>query len=243
MESVRPYALMPAPVYVYLRRNGKFLSVKAPMDFFTPEELERYRGYVNFFMPRTVDRVASLREAGRRVRGLLLWDPSDRPVGPDSGRTRMAPAPYELADAIIRIMVPAWKRETRINPFSVTVLVDEICDVLPAELLLKCRDENVARFETALFRSSWMVFLALHLGFCELRFLNRLRERAFLAGFEGANPFVAHAELDELYQLASLSLESDETTVLDASFFDDRPERVSQKLRFRLDRVRAVSNG
>ncbi|HTL11581.1 MAG TPA: hypothetical protein VL588_03790, partial [Bdellovibrionota bacterium] len=208
MDSVKPYALMPAPVYVYLRRNGKFLSVKAPMDFFTPEELQRFRGYEHFFMPKSVDAIADLRTAGRRVRALMLWDPTSKQFGPETGQTRMAPAPFELSDAVIRILGGLWTSECKVRPFSVTILVDEICDVLPAELLLRARDEDVIRFETALFRSSWVVFLALHLGFCDLKFLNRLRERAFVAGFEGSNPFAAHPELDELYQLASLSLES-----------------------------------
>jgi hypothetical protein len=177
----------------------------------------------------------------------MLWDPTSKQFGPETGQTRMAPAPFELSDAVIRILGGLWTSECKVRPFSVTILVDEICDVLPAELLLRARDEDVIRFETALFRSSWVVFLALHLGFCDLKFLNRLRERAFVAGFEGSNPFAAHPELDELYQLASLSLESAETPVLEGAFFEDRPERVGQRLKSRLDRVRSdlqeVANG
>ena len=41
VESVKPYVAMPAPVYIYLRANAKFVSVKGPLDFFTPDELAR----------------------------------------------------------------------------------------------------------------------------------------------------------------------------------------------------------
>ena len=43
--ELKPYSLMLAPVYVFLKRNERFVAVKAPMDFFTPEEIERLRPY------------------------------------------------------------------------------------------------------------------------------------------------------------------------------------------------------
>jgi len=49
IASVKPYALMIAPVYVFMRVNEKFVSVKAPLDFFTPEELERLKSFESFF--------------------------------------------------------------------------------------------------------------------------------------------------------------------------------------------------
>jgi hypothetical protein len=41
IASVQPYALMLSPVYAYLPQNAKFVAIKAPLDFFTPEELAR----------------------------------------------------------------------------------------------------------------------------------------------------------------------------------------------------------
>ena len=89
IESVKPYALMIAPVYVYMRRNEKFISVKAPMDFFTAEELEKLKSVEMFFMPQFVDAVLPYRNLARRVKMILGWNPVESKAG-------LPPAPFEI---------------------------------------------------------------------------------------------------------------------------------------------------
>ena len=61
IPSVQPYALMLSPVYVFMKANEKFVSVKAPLDFFTQEELSKLRMYDTFYMPDFVDRTLPFR--------------------------------------------------------------------------------------------------------------------------------------------------------------------------------------
>src|SRR3990167_7937356 len=75
IDSVEPYALTLAPMNVFLKRNEKFVSVKAPLDFFVPEELEKLRPLGNFFIPDFVDKVVPFRKAARSVAALLKWEP------------------------------------------------------------------------------------------------------------------------------------------------------------------------
>src|SRR5689334_8605019 len=74
--SVKPYSLMLAPVYVFMRLNEKFVSVKGPLDFFTPEELERLQPFESFFLPEFVDTALPFRQVARNVRALLSWQPT-----------------------------------------------------------------------------------------------------------------------------------------------------------------------
>src|SRR4051794_31443428 len=78
IRTIEPFALMLAPVYVFMRRNEKFVSVKAPLDFFTPEELEKLRPFQSFFMTEFVDTALPFRQAARRVRAVLSWDPGSQ---------------------------------------------------------------------------------------------------------------------------------------------------------------------
>ena len=237
IETVRPFALMLAPVYVYMRANEKFISVKAPLDFFTSEELDRLKPLVSFFIPEFVDVALPFRQAGRGVRALLSWDPEKtvKPAGDDE--VVMAPAPYEISDAVLQMIGPLWATGALIEPFFVAVFVNEICDLLPESFLRDAREASVIRFERAVFLSSWTVFLALHLGHCNLEFLNRLRTDVFTMTVE-ERVSGEHPE-NELIALAHDSFEQQSARRLAGDYFGQRRERVAQKLAWRLKRVKA----
>jgi hypothetical protein len=238
IETVHPYALMLAPVYVFMRRNEKFVSVKAPMDFFSPEELTRLRSFENFYLPEFVDSVIPFRDAARRVRAILSWKPREQALG-EFPEVPLPPAPYELSDAVIRVIGPLWGADAVIEPFFVAAFANEFCDLLPGKVLAEARDRDVAGLERAVFRSSWAVFLALHLGLCELGFLNRLRRRVFDETALGAGGAEGRSEVDDLVALARDSFEdSGGAGTLRGDVFKDRGERVAQKIDSRLERVR-----
>lgn len=241
IRSVAPFALMLAPVYVYMKMNQKFVCVKAPLDFFTSEELERLDPFQAFFIPEFVDSALPFREAARRVRSLLSWQPrqasetEDNPYPP----APLPPTPFELSDAVLRIIGPLWGDGAVIEPFFVAIFANEICELLPGEMMRAARDSNVELFERAIFRSAWAVFLALHLGYCNLDLLNRLRFRVFEETLNEISPRFPCSEIDELIAIVAMSLETSQTRTLNGDIFNGRPERVSQKISARMARVKS----
>ncbi len=230
IHTVQPFALMLAPVYVYMKINEKFVAVKAPLDFFTPEELERLKPFESVFLPEFVDSALPFKKAARQVLALLSWKPE------------IPPAPYELSDAVLRILGPLWGGAVAIEPFFAAVFANELCHLLPGESLRQARDRDVLVYERAIFRSSWAVFLALHLGFCELEFLNRLRLRIFDDTIQNRSSAAQWSEVDELVAIACDSLDGLQAVnakQLTGAFFSTRGERVCQKITSRLERVKA----
>lgn len=237
IETVKPYALMIAPVYVYMRRNEKFISVKAPLDFFTHDELERLKSVELFFMPEFVDSVLPYRGLARRTKILLGWNPVE-------AKETLPPTPYELSDAILRMTAPLWGREFQIESFFVSVYVNELCALLPAEALAQAREKDLTAFERAIIISAWMVFLSLHIGVADQDFLDRLRLSAFrkVAGLETVDPSVlsldSYSDTGELYRILEQVLAGEQIyRSLTMEFFKSRSERVSQKIVSRVLRI------
>jgi len=244
IETVQPFALMLAPVYVFLESNEKLVSVKAPLDFFTGAELEHLKPYTYFYVSDFVTSVLPYREAGQSVRKLLSWKP-EAPVSQDENQypeVILAPSPFEISDIVLSIIGPLWWRyasdKPGIEPFLEAVFANELCDLIPGERLLRAREENVENFDKALLRSGWVVFLALHLGYCNLEFLNELRMRVFEENIEGEPELSDRNEVDELIAFGYSTLKNIHLKLIRGDFFKKKPGRVAQKLSDRLERVR-----
>ncbi len=250
VDSVSPYALMLSPVYIWFNRNKKFLAVKSPLDFFTPEELERYQKLQNFFVPESVDAAIPFQSAAQSAKAIMSWVPKTKAQynpgkeGKESYPEILLPvSPYEISDAMIQILGPLWAEGLRIEPFFVSVFCSELCDLLPGEVLEAARNQNIDQFETAILRSAWAVFLALHLGKCELIYLNRLRRKIFdLTMEEKYNPKskiipIFGDEQKELFQLVRACIPNPNVQVLSGRSFDERDERIAHKLFGRFSRV------
>jgi hypothetical protein len=237
IASVKPYALMLAPVYVYMKANEKFVSVKAPLDFFTPADLDRLKTFESFFMPDFVDSALPFRQTARSVRSLISWVPVA------DGKSQLPPAPYEISDATLRLIGPLWAAGAVIEPFFVAVFVNELCDLLPEELLHIARDRDVDEYERAILRSSWAVFLALHLGYCDLTFLNTIRLRVFKSSITGVMKATAGhlSEVDELVAFAWDTLGDNAAALVPGDIFAESPSRAAMKLTARLQRIRTES--
>jgi hypothetical protein len=233
IASVKPYALMIAPVYVFMRLNEKFVSVKEPLDFFTPEELERLRPFESFFLPEFVDAALAFRQVARNVRALVGWQPESQ------GENQLPPAPYESSDAVLRMIGPLWGAGAVVEPFFAAVFANELCDLLPEQTLRSARDQDVAGYERAILRSGWAVFLALHLGYCDLPFLNSLLRRVFEASFTGVGiPGVGPmGEVDELLEIVWASMGPNAAAPVRGDVFGQHPGRAAQKVAGRLGRV------
>ena len=147
IRSVQPYAPMISPVYVFLKMNEKFISVKAPLDFFTPAELERLESFETFYLPEFVEQAIPFRNSARTVRALLSWQPRERNADP--------PAPYEISDAVLRVTGVLWGNGVVVEPFFVGVFANELCEPIAPETLERVRDRDIQTYERSVFVSSW----------------------------------------------------------------------------------------
>ena len=233
--EVQPFELMLVPVYVYLQRNERFVAVKAPMDFFVPEELERLAPLKSVFVPKFVESLQPFLTAARRIKALLSWMPIVE------GDVEMPPPPYALSDAILRVVGPLWSAPTRIEPYFVSVFVNGLCEPIPPELLRETRDRSVELLDRAVFRSSLAVFLALHLGYADREFLSWLRVHAFReigSGVDHGQPAVeAASEINELLWVVARTITGSATRVLDGASLGALEGRMAQRLQARLQRV------
>lgn len=235
IDTVKPFTPMLAPVYVFMRMNEKFVSVKGPLDFFTPEELERLRSFSILYLSEFVAVALPFRHAARSVRTLLDWKPDE------SDPAKLPPAPYENADAVLRILAPLWGSQNAIEPFFVSVFASELCDPIPGELMVQAREVSVDLYESAMFRSSWAVFLALHLGHCDLKFLSGLRRKAFEDTLSRAQGKAAaprsYDAVDEVVSVARTLLANPGVRAIGGKDFEAAGDRVSQKMASRLKRA------
>ncbi len=243
IESVAPFALMIAPAYVYLKRNEKFVAVKAPLDFFAPDELQKMRPYENFFFPQFVDQALPFRDAAVSIKTMLNWkSPVAETKSKSFSALALPPTPYEISDAALKILGPLWGRNKWIETFFVCVFANEICDLLPREMCVAAREQSIERFEKALFVSSWQVFMACYLGYLNLDFLNRLRLNTFENIFaiyqsEELPEVRLRSELDELLFELLNQLKTNRFERIELGELGLWESRVGQKLQARLDRV------
>lgn len=183
VDSVKPYALLESPMYVFMRRNGKFVAVKAPLDFFLPHELDRLAQFKNFYVPPSVDEMGPFKTAGRSIRAHLSWREQIQERSGENetffSKVVLAPSSFERSDAVLRTLAPLWRKDLSFEPFLIFILSNQLCDVFPEELMEKAREESVVWFETAILRSSLAVFLALLMGYDDLEFLNDFRQKTF----------------------------------------------------------------
>jgi hypothetical protein len=164
VSSVKPFALMLSPVYVFMKRNQKFVSVKAPLDFFTPEELASLGRYEEFFLPKNISDVSCFQTSARVVRGIL-----------SAAKIPFPPAPYEISNELFKVIAPVWGKSNRVSPFCAAIFADELCGHLdPGELLLG-RESAVVKHDLGLLLSGLLIFTLVQLGWHDLEWLVKTR--------------------------------------------------------------------
>ncbi len=181
ISTVKPYALMLAPVYVFMKRNEKFVSVKGPLDFFTPEELSAFASYGSFHLPKTVTELTAFQTAAKLVREMLR-----------EARAPFPPAAFELSDEVIQVMAPVWGGNIEISPFCAAIFSDELCGPLDSQDLLYGRDTAIVRHDLGLLLSGLLIFVLVHLGTHDLELLQKIRRETYtrtVRGEEWRAPF------------------------------------------------------
>lgn len=181
ISTVKPYALMLAPVYVFMKRNEKFVSVKGPLDFFTPEELAAFASYGSFHLPKTVAELTAFQTAAKLVREMLKEAAAPFP-----------PAPFELSDEMIKVVAPVWGKNIEISPFCAAIFSDELCGPLESQELLYGRDTAIVRHDLGLLLSGLLIFILVHSGAYDLEQLRKIRSETYsrtIRGEDWAGPF------------------------------------------------------
>jgi hypothetical protein len=181
ISTVKPYALMLAPVYVFMKRNEKFVSVKGPLDFFTPEELAAFASYGCFHLPKTVAELTAFQTAAKLAREMLKEAAAPFP-----------PAPFELSDELIKVLAPIWGKNIEISPFCSSIFSDELCGTLDPQELLYGRDTAIVRHDLGLLLSGLLVFILAHSGAYDLDQLRKIRSETYsrtVRGEDWNSPF------------------------------------------------------
>jgi hypothetical protein len=174
VSTVKPFALMMGPVYVFMKRNQKFVSVKAPLDFFTPEELSSLARYEEFFLPKSVSEVTPFQTAARVTRELIR-----------ANQNAFPPAPYEISNQVIQTLASIWGKESRVTAFCASVFTDEFCGQLDSGELLLGRESAVVKHELGLLLSGTLIFVLVHLGWYDLELLTQLRKEVYSRTIRG----------------------------------------------------------
>jgi hypothetical protein len=247
IETAEPYRPLPAPVYILLSRNEKLLSLKGPFDFFTARDLERLKKGGALFYGPIYSRVAPFEAVARDVRKILGWNvPNATNV--------LEPTPYEISDAVLRRLGAVWAPVSTMNgadrdgpigieSYFAVAFANELCEPIPGNWLEHAREKDPDYYELSLLRSGVFVFLALHLGYLDLRMLNAFRLRFFheavhVFGSGGAESAPLSLELAELKKWTETLIHTPEVTTISSDQFDHSIGRVTQKLKSRLLRVR-----
>lgn len=183
LDEVRAWELLVAPAYVFLPKNEKFVAVKGPLDFFSDQELLKYRAFEQIFFPKFFDETTLFRDAGRATHRLLTWRASVDQGGKvllhnlsnHAARAMLGPAPYEISDAVLQLMGPLWFDPMQIEPYFTMVFSNEVCGPFDPEFLLRAREKSVEQFERGVLYSGVVNFLALLSGQVSLAWLQSLR--------------------------------------------------------------------
>lgn len=227
--SIRPFALMMGPVYVYMERNEKFVSVKAPMDFFTAPELEKIASVQNVFLPSFVENLVYFRDVGIEIRRLMEYQDAD---------TKMGLPPELLSFKVLEQLFQMWGKDFTIETYALLVFINEFSEIIPGEILRKARDEDIDRFELALLRAAMAAFLAFHLGYLNRTHLSQFRLETFQLSFSGQLLTSPSTELAWVRAKVFQVIESPSKESISAQDFCDKSSRASLKLAERFEQIR-----
>lgn len=235
LGEITPYALLWTPVYLLLKRNGKFVQLKRAFDFFSTADLEKLRtaGGDTVFLPLDPFPWDSYKAAGMRTRSFLDTAQSRRFQQNEEGpKAELEPSSYELSSMLIRMLPTVWGSTAKLQHEAVAAWTDGFCDEVPHEILEQARAERGTDFlRECVAVSAWVVFLSAHLGKTDPDFLDALRNSVFAGIRTGLG------ESDELVSFARKWVTESPDSLSLLQLMDDWSDRAGQKLSFRLERV------
>lgn len=182
-----PRVLLYSPVYVFLERNEKFISIKMPFQFFTEDELAKFARFKNFFLPNDVIKLDHVRHRGVTIRNALTMTERVSVRAVDSVvDVSLDPAPWEVAPVVLAECKMLWAESESLSFEAISVLIDEICGPIESKLLSEKFDQNIVQAEHSVWLANLAVLTGLHLGYVDLRYLRRLRRSVYSGGGFGS---------------------------------------------------------
>ncbi|MBL7716023.1 MAG: hypothetical protein JNL01_11215 [Bdellovibrionales bacterium] len=232
------YELTWSAVYVFLKRNQKFVAVKGPKDFFTPEELQKLAPFEVFFTPKRSTEIDYYQEKGRLLRRYLesVWDVEQK-LASDPDPKEEPPASFEVSANTMEKICEVWGTKRTLMNWEIVAYIDSVCRGVPGELWLRLREISIQQFDEILYRSSWVLFFALHLGYTDIDFLNRYRTELFKRALGDSAEDLISPELDEVEKLVNTWLGKTPEGLSSSEIMENWDSRVAQKISFRLDQV------
>lgn len=221
VHTVEPYSLMLAPVYVLMTRNQKLVSVKAPLDFFLPEEIEKLKRYETFYISKSVTLSVQFQTAARLIKNILCTEVEG-----------LKPASFELSHEVFSVMAPLWGKELQTEPFFMAVFAHELCEPLTPDQIVWAREQAVVKHDLGLMLSGAFVFMATHLGWYDYRALTDARNDIYMrtvTGEEWDNP---QNEFELIVQGLSVLLNQDRS--ISCKSLDERGDEWSRKIASRI---------
>ena len=232
IRTVEPYALMLAPIYVFMKLNQKLVSVKAPLDFFTPEELAHLSRYETFYIPKFVQSGSRFQTAAKLVRNLL----NPQPHLDDSG-----PASFEISNEVLLSVSTLWGKNLSIDPFYSAVFADELCGTFDHLKILHARETAVVRHEMGILLSGLLTFVLLHLGWLDFKMIQTARFDVYQAIVDDDENWEEPTSELELISRDIKRIVNEEG-VLTVNSLIRTPSEWAKKLLGRLDRIKKLPN-
>ncbi len=223
LSKMKPYSLMLSPVYVFLKMNQKFVSIKEPLDFFTPQEIAKLARYESVFVPKSINSAVKFQSAGRLVKSLL----NTRIEG-------LPPTSYEISNEVESVLLPLWGKDLRIEPFFMSIFADELCKKLPEEMMENGRDASIDLHDLGLLLSGASVFFGLQTGTFDYQKVSERREEVYLKTVSGTDWTRAGLASDQLVRDLFVLLQASRS--IDLEVLKSHPSEWCRRISSRLKR-------
>jgi len=232
-SEIEPNRILFAPVYLYLRSNQKFVSIKEPLDFFTEADIEKLKTYENIYVHSFEKKLVPFQRAGKDLNQYLTSFEQNR-----WKQVQKGPYPYEVDHFILKRLSYLWGIDLSIEPFFTAVFVESFSGALEFKILKQAQEMDVVVYEKAFLLSSWIVFMALHIGYNDYDFLNKIRNEIFEFCLKAEkNPF-NNSELEELFKISKNWVGENPFQKMTFQQFEKELSRVNQKFASRLKVVK-----
>lgn len=235
------------PVYVFLPKNQKFVALKAPLQHFSPSELEKFKSYDNFYVPEFIEQITPFQRAGELMHSFLaVYHKQEVETNQGKEWVHVPVSQNERDNAVLGVLGRLWSRGAKVEPFFLCFFVDEFCPPLAIDKMMPVIEKDADLFELALLRSSAAVFLALHIGYTDSNLLFTLRDQAFEDTVSSNRLAGPGAEIGQMIKLVRKIIETNDTREISFDGFQkiiDSPvthfsDKVAIKMRSRLKRIK-----
>lgn len=237
IDHLRPYELLPTPLYCFLESNKKFVALKGPLDFFTNEEKEKFKKTKKLYLTSLIDELTEIKEFAKQMKDfLLLPEVKEKKSSERYVEVELEDASFIRTSETLKNLSSLWNSDLTIEPYFINVYCCEIFGSLDKERLLLGREKDVELFEHGVFFSSIGVFMLMHYGCTDYEFLKntRLDLYDYIINNSEIDHLNTGLEFLEFIQLLSEFFPNNQTMLLSDDALIGKNSRFAKKLISRL---------